>query len=102
MPRNYREILLKEQKTIFDLEDEGSTFIRNIIPYTLKDVVSCHQRLESAQPRESPSNLTRRELIKVGARQKPTPLLQDRSNRSTAYSHSVFFLEALAWWVIME
>jgi len=48
MPRNSREILLKEQKTIFDLEDGGSTFIRNVIAYTLKDAVSHRQRLESA------------------------------------------------------
>lgn len=48
MPRNSREILLKVPKAIFDLENEGSTFIGNIIACTIKDAVSRHQRLESA------------------------------------------------------
>jgi hypothetical protein len=40
MARNSREILLKEQKPIFDLENEGSAFIGNIIAYKVKDAVS--------------------------------------------------------------
>jgi hypothetical protein len=48
MPRNSREILLKEQKKIFDLEDGGSAFIGNIIALKIKDAISLHQRLESA------------------------------------------------------
>jgi len=38
--RNSREILLKEQTTIFDLEERGSKLSGNVIAYTLKDEVS--------------------------------------------------------------
>jgi hypothetical protein len=38
--RNSREILLKEQRTIFDLEERGSKLSGNVIAYTLKDEVS--------------------------------------------------------------
>jgi hypothetical protein len=48
IPNNSREILLKEQTTIFDLQDGSRKFIGNIFAYKLKDAVSRHQRLESA------------------------------------------------------
>jgi len=48
MPRNSREFLLKEQKTFFNLEDGGISFIGSVIAYTIKDAVSHRQRLESA------------------------------------------------------
>jgi hypothetical protein len=42
--RSSREILLKEQKEIFDLENEDSTFIGNIIASKAKDAFSHHQK----------------------------------------------------------